>query len=71
MSFLKEHKIKVLIISIEIAVVFWALWNSAESIVLELAILFSTTPEVINNFLILQGVLVLIALGAVWKLIQR
>ena len=71
MSFLERHKVKLIVISIEIAIVFWALWNSAESVVLELATIFSTTPEVINALLIFQGVLVLLSLGAIWKLVKR
>jgi hypothetical protein len=71
MSWITENKLKTLVISVEIAVVFWALWSNAESVVLELAIMLGTTPEIINWFLIAQGVLILIAFGAVWKLIKR
>lgn len=71
MDWIRRNKLTSIVISIEIAIVFWALWQNAESVVLELAVLFGTTTEIINALLILQGILVLISLGAIWKLVKR
>jgi hypothetical protein len=68
---LKEHRIKLIIVSIEIAVVFWAVWQNAEVIVAQLATFFGVSEQVIFNLLIAQGILILALFGALWKLIKK
>jgi hypothetical protein len=71
MSWIRENKLKSLVISIELAVIFWALWSNAETVVEEIAMIFHTTPEIVNWFLIIQGVLILILLGYSWKILKK
>lgn len=66
-----RNKGKTLLISTEIALILWAVWTNLEYIVEDMAMILNVSIETMGYLIILQGILVLFALGAFWRLFKR